>query len=157
MEISPETLDEETSAEQLERTRRTGVTGSGKIVLCHPDIEDIQVQEMKSRVVCLTRPYGHCGSCSHSSFSLVFRVDTRERLGQVVACPKWDKGLVGRLQKQPPDRYEPTEVSTCKKQPYEFCPSCPSAETVAKFSANKAKEGWYGRWNRFKKLELEDD
>lgn len=155
--ISPDTLDEETSELRQERLRRTGVLGDGKIVLCHPVLEDPGIQEMKGRATCLSRPHDHCGMCKHSTFSLIFRVDTRERLGQVVACPKWLKGMVDRIDGKPPDRYEPTEVSTCKNMPYEFCPSCPSAETVAKFSANKAKDGWYGRWNRLKRLELEDD
>jgi len=157
VEISPESLNEETSEERQERFRRTGVIGPGKLVLCNPIPEDPGVTETKSRVTCLTRPYAHCGSCNHSNFSLIFRVDTRERLGQVVACPKWTRGLVDRTDGKPPDHYEPTEVSTCKKMPFEFCPSCPSIETVAKMSANKSKEGWYGRWNRFKKLEFDQD
>ena len=157
MSINPETLSEETSEEKARRLMYTGVVGEGKLVLCNPIPEEPTVEEMKSRAVCLTRPYSHCGACSHSNFSLVFRVDTRERLGQVVACPKWKRGVVDRFDGKSPDRYEPTEVSTCKKMPFEFCPSCPSSEVVANLGANKAKEGWYGRWHRLKKLELEDE
>lgn len=156
MNISPETLKEEEDRERVERERRSGVLREGKLVECYPDpINAPDLTEVKSRVVCLTKPFAHCQICNHSSFSLIFRADAKERLSEVVMCPRW-KNIVDRFDGKSPECYVPTEVSTCKNMPLEYCPSCPKAEEVQKYGANKSKDGWYGRWHRLKKLSFED-
>ena len=154
MNISPETLVEEEDLERILRERRSGVLREGKLVVCTPDpINSPDVTEVKSRAVCMCKPYPHCPSCRHSSFSLIFRSDHKERLRQVVMCPRW-KNIVERLDRKPPEKYVPTEISTCKLMPFEFCPSCPPIEQVEKVRADKTKDGWYGRWLRLNRIEL---
>lgn len=157
MTISPETLTDEPREQQLERQRRTGVYGPGLTVLCRPDpMKDPEVVESQHRVVCLGKPYPACVTCRHSEFELIFRADNRERLQETVACPRW-KNMLDRLDGKHPEEYVTTDLATCAKKPFEFCTSCPSRDEVEKYSANKMKDGWYGRWHRLRKLEFEDD
>lgn len=157
MGISPDTLAEELNEVRRQRERQTGVFGSGLMVLCKPNpFDEPDVAEVQSRVVCLGRPYVGCGACSHSKFALIFKNDRKEESLRVVACPRW-KNLMDRLDRKAPEEYVMTELGTCEKQPFEFCPSCPSAESVEKYGADKSKDGWYGRWDRFRRMEFEDD
>ena len=128
----------------------------GLTVLCTPDPNEPSITERKHRVVCLTKPYRACLSCQNSEFTLLFKKDRTERL-QLVACPRWkDEGR--RLKGEPPERYVATEEATCESRPFPFCASCPSrGELSQKYSADKSKEGWFGRWKRLRTVEFEDD
>lgn len=126
-------------------------TSSGKsrldmTVECRPVLEDSQIVQRQSRVICLTRPYVACSYCPHSSFELLFNVNKEQRVEQV-ACPRWSRGD-GRVSGKQPDDYVSVELATCEELPFEFCPSCPSRKNVAVTGADKSISGWYGRWHR---------
>lgn len=157
MTISPDTLSEEPDDVRRHREKLTGVFGNGMTVLCRPaPIEEPEVAEVRSRVVCLVRPYKGCSMCTHADFTLVFRNDRREEKQVQVACPRWANRL-DMFDNKSPDSYEMVEMRTCDERPFPFCTSCPSRENVEKYGADKTKEGWFGRWHRLRKMEFEDD
>lgn len=124
-------------------------------VLCTPDLNEPTVTEQQHRVVCITKPYSTCLTCKNSKFSLLFKTDRTARFQQV-ACPKWGDER-RRLKGEPPERYVTTEVATCESRPFSFCASCPSrTELTEKYSVDKTRDGWYGRWKRFRQGEFED-
>lgn len=153
MNLSPETLTEESNEERQQRQARTGVLGTGLTVHCTPT-GDPEVFEVKSRVVCLVRPYDHCSRCSHSLFTLSFNADPTARFEQV-QCPRW-RSISDRLKGEDPDSYVPVEVALCGRKPFEFCASCPLREDLAQLDVDKSKSGWYSRWKRFTKEEEDD-
>lgn len=125
-------------------------------VLCTPDLNEPDVTEQQHRVVCLTKPYSTCLTCKNSTFSLLFKSDSTVRFQQV-ACPRWEDER-RRLNGEPPERYVATEEATCEGRPFSFCSSCPSRAVLKeKYSADKTKEGWFGRWKRLRTSEFEDD
>lgn len=132
-----------------------GKAKDGKTVECRPDLNDPEIVERQSRVVCLTKPLAACYFCPHSSFNLLFNVDKEQRVQQV-ACPRWEK-LGGRIGGSPPDGYVSVEESTCAEGPFEFCGSCPSRRNVAVTGADKSVPGWYGRWERLRRAEREEE
>lgn len=155
MSINPETLQEDTEEERKERQRRTGSLGSGLTVICTPNPEDPDVQEVQHRVVCAMRPYAACYSCQHRIFTLTFKGDP-DRYEQVL-CPMW-KNVQERLDGKQPDEYLKRELAMCAEKPFEFCASCPSREELAKMGIDKTKDGWYARYRRFKQeQEAEED
>lgn len=154
--INPDTLVEESDEGMQFRQRYTGVYSSGHSVDCRPVLEDRLVQIQQSRVVCLSRPHVACGICPHSTFTLHFKADQGEKYS-FVACPRWDRDS-SRSDDKDPDEYVMTEVATCDRRPYEFCPSCPSREDVQTiYSADKNQPGWYSRFKRLRKEEYETD
>lgn len=117
-------------------------------VSCFPETTDLTVIQRQHRAVCLFRPHLACSTCPHSEFVLAFNADKEARL-QVVACPRWSQThLLG----SPPDAYVATEISTCRAMPFEFCSSCPSSQEVEELGADKRTPGWFGRWQRLKKV-----
>lgn len=152
--LNPHTLAEETEEETLARQCQTGVIGNGHTVECHPTGE-ADVKEMKSRAVCLVRPYPTCGACAHSNFKLIFNADPNAKLQQVL-CPRW-QSEADRSQGKKPTEYVTTELLTCGKKPFEFCPSCPSMERLSQMFIDKKKDGWYSRFKRFKELQEEEE
>jgi hypothetical protein len=154
MSINPDTLQEETEEQRRDRQRRTGVMGSGLTVLCTPDLSQPDVTEVQHRVVCLMKPYPSCLSCRHGKFTLSFDANSQARY-EHVKCPVWCSSA-DRLKGKIPSDYQSREIATCLEQPYEFCPSCPKREELAKLGIDKNKDGWYARWLRFKK-EMEED
>lgn len=155
MNLSPDTLALETDDERRERENRTGVLGDGRHVLCHPFLEDPGVSRLQHRLICLLRPHEACQTCPHRLFTLVFNADRESRF-QVVQCPRWEQGIVDRYANRDPSHYVPTELATCEKQPFEFCPSCPSQPRLVELGLDKARAGWYGRFNRLTKEEDDD-
>jgi hypothetical protein len=156
MSISPVTLTEEVEEEKLERQVRTGVISNGLTVVCHPDIEQPDIEQKVNRAICLVRPYSGCKTCVHSTFSLVFRANKDEKYQQV-ACPRWEDEKA-RLEGEPPDKYVPTEEATCLAQPFSFCSSCPSRQKLRDaYSTDKSMSGWFGRWKRLREDELAEE
>lgn len=157
MKLNPDTLEEETEEQQKERQGRTGVVGNGLNVVCFPNPEEPQIQELRSRAACLMRPLAICQYCRHSNFTLFFdgnAPDTRYRL---VACPRW-RNPGDRQKGREPDYYVAVETAACEKKQLEFCPSCPSEEELVQIcSADKTKEGWYSRYRRFRDEEFNDE
>jgi hypothetical protein len=149
MGINPDTLTEESDEERRERQRRTGVLGNGVTVICTPDLTQPDVTEVQHRAVCLVRPYPSCVSCRHGCFTLSFNANAQAKYEQV-KCPAWCSP-VDRLKGKSPSDYQSREIATCLEQPYEFCPSCPKREELSKLGIDKNKDGWYSRWQRFKK------
>jgi hypothetical protein len=127
----------------------TGKSRLDMTVDCRPVLEDPQIIERQSRVICLTKPYAACTYCRHSSFELLFNVNKEQRVEQV-SCPRWASGD-GRVKGKLPDDYVSVELATCEGLPFEFCPSCPSRKNVATTGADKSSPGWYGRWHRVTK------
>lgn len=154
--INPETFTEDTEEEREERQRRTGQIGSGLYVICTPrPYEEPEVTEVQHRVVCLTRPYPACQSCRHSRFTLLFNGKPDARFDRVL-CPRWSS-VSERLKGKNPDQYVTTEIATCAEKPFEFCPSCPARETLAKMDIDKTREGWVSRWKRFTEDDGDDE
>lgn len=141
--------------EEKEETATGRSNRDGLIVDCRPVLEDLSIVQRQSRVLCISRPYPSCSYCPHSSFDLLFKVNKEARF-DLVACPRWSNPM-GRITGNSPDGYVSVEKSTCAAAPFEFCPSCPSQKNVATTGADKTVDGWYGRWNRIRKEELEDD
>lgn len=146
MNLSPETLLEESDSEKKERQVRTGVLGTGTIVVCRPDPEDPAVMQTQHRAVCLTKPYRGCAYCPHQSFTLFFRATPPDPY-ELFACPRW-RSEGERLQGKPPESYVAVERATCSQRPFPFCPSCPTQEELVDLGADKVRAGWYGRWRR---------
>lgn len=157
MKVNPETLGEEDDYERKERQRRTGVLGNGLTVVCFPNPEDPLIQETRHRASCLSSPLPACQFCRHSSFTLFFDEQAPLVRYHMVSCPRW--GNAGdRVRGKDPDYYVPVEAAACEKRSLEFCPSCPSEEELVQIcSADKAKEGWYSRWRRFRNEEFVDE
>ncbi len=127
----------------------------GLTVSCAPDLADQTVVQRQHRVVCLTKPYEACGTCPNSRFQLLFKSDKTERFIQV-ACPRWENESA-RMRGEMPGKYAVTEEATCQSKPFPFCSSCPSRQELqTTYSADKTKEGWYGRWKRLRQAEFED-
>lgn len=125
-------------------------------VTCHPDLNDREVVERQHRAVCLVKPYVACETCPNSRFKLLFKKDKTERLAQV-SCPRWESEAL-RMKGEMPTNYAVAEEATCSSKPFPFCASCPSRQELKdKYSADKTKEGWYGRWRRLHQLEFEDE
>lgn len=139
---------QEDDARQTERKLKDGLT-----VHCQPDPTDPMIMERQHRAVCLHRPHVGCSTCPHASFVLAFTPNRDERL-EVVACPRWDKPG-DREQSIAPDKYVATELSTCGKAPFDFCSMCPSRREVEELGADKKSAGWYGRWLRLRKEEID--
>jgi hypothetical protein len=126
----------------------------GLTVLCTPDPTQPDVTEMQHRAVCLAQPYPACLSCRHSCFTLTF--GQKEERYEQVACPRW-KSEKDRLAGEGPDDYAMTEQATCESKPFPFCASCPTQKQLQKYSADKTKPGWFGRWHRLRAKEFEDE
>lgn len=125
---------------------------SGLTVTCYPDLNDPTIVERQHRAVCLVKPYVACSSCKNSRFTLLFKMDRTER----VQCPRWEDEDQ-RMRGETPTRYVSTELATCEAKPFPFCTSCPSRkELQERYSADKEKEGWYGRYHRLRQVEFED-
>lgn len=147
---------EESDEGQRVRQSYTGVYSSGHSVDCRPSLEDRLIQIQQSRVVCLTRPHAACGICPHSTFTLHFKADQGEKYSYV-ACPRWDQAG-DRSKDKDPDDYVMTELATCDRKPFDFCPSCPSRDEVQTvYSADKAQPGWYSRYRRLREKEYTTD
>ncbi len=156
MSISPATLQEESEEERDRRQQQTGVLSNGLKVVCFPNLDDPMVSEIQHRAVCLTRPYSACEACCHATFTLIFKKDRTEKFIQV-ACPRWDSEQA-RILGLAPDFYVPTEEATCDTRPFSFCSSCPSRQTLeVEYGTDKMKDGWFGRWNRLRRKEFEDE
>ena len=157
MPLNPYTLEEETEDERKARQRGTGELGDGLSIVCTPNLQEPDVTEVKSRAGCLVRPYEKCSYCRHGTFTLVFNANKQERYEQV-ACPRWNNEK-DRLDGKAPAKYVMTEVATCKEKPFHFCPSCPSMKKLNDEygGTDKRKEGWYSRYERLRKEELEDE
>lgn len=156
MNLNPLTLLEDNDEDRLERQRTTGVMGNGLSVFCVPDPAEPYAQHQTSRAVCLARPYVGCPYCPHSVFTLVFNENRAERYDRV-ACPRW-RDEASRLGGAVPDSYAFTEIATCELMPYDSCPSCPSrADLHSQYATDKRKEGWYERWSRLRKVELDHE
>jgi hypothetical protein len=123
------------------------VIGQGLTVFCHPDLEDPEVVEVRSRAACLFRPYAACQTCPHQSFTLTFDAERSVKRQELVACPRW-ANAADRLEGKSPEGYIQTEVATCQAKPFEFCPSCPVREALLGMGLDKSEPGWYGRWHR---------
>lgn len=134
---------------------KVGNAKDGLTVECRPELNDPEIVQRQSRVMCLIKPYPACYSCQHSSFTILFKTDKEERYEQV-SCPRWSNAA-GRVKGESPDGYVSVEAATCSEMPFEFCPSCPSRKNVATTGADKSVPGWYGRWNRISKQEREGD
>jgi hypothetical protein len=134
--------------------KQQGSAGHGLSVQCSPDSRDSMIVESASRTNCLLRPYPTCSACPHSTFTLVFK--PRETKLEQVACPRWAEET-DRLGSKAPSSYITTEAATCQDSPFPFCVSCPSVTNVARSGADKRLPGWYGRWNRLRKEEFEDE
>lgn len=150
-------LDYVSLVANVEKHAETSTTKSklGMTVDCRPVLEDPQIVQRQSRVVCLTKPYVACTYCPHSSFDLLFNTKTKEQRVEQVSCPRWAGD--GRLRGKPPDAYVSVELSTCEEMPFEFCPSCPTRKNVAAAGADKSVPGWYGRWSRLGDPEGDED
>lgn len=138
---------------EKKQEKQLGKATDGLTVACRPVMEDPDIVERVGRLTCLTKPHKACFFCPHSSFDLLFDTNKEKRIEQV-ACPRWSK-IGGRIGGNSPDGYVSVEMSTCEKMPFEFCPSCPSKKNVETTGADKSVPGWYGRWNRIHKEELE--
>ena len=134
--------------------KQQGQAGYGLSVTCHPDERDDMIIENRNRASCLVRPYPTCSSCPHSTFTLVFK--TRESRSELVACPRWNSPE-DRMMDKAPSKYVATEVATCRSTPFDFCVSCPSVAHVAFIGADKTSDGWYGRWNRLKEEQSDEE
>lgn len=153
MNLSPETLMEETETERRERERRTGVLKTGHLVECFPVPEDPEVVQIQHRAVCLVRPHAACTTCPHSTFTLAFDANKKTERLSLVSCPRWATPQ-GQIIEGAPDHYVPVEQATCEAKPFLFCASCPSKREVELCGADKTKEGWHGRWKR---LQVENE
>jgi len=133
---------------ETEKKNETAVGNvkDGMVVDCRPALDDPQIIQRQSRVVCLVKPYTACYYCSHSSFDLLFNTN-RDRRFEQVSCPKWER-VEDRLKSNPPIGYVSVESATCAEMPFEFCPSCPTKKNVEITGADKSTPGWYGRWSR---------
>jgi hypothetical protein len=142
--VDPDTLQDVSSDELLERQRRTGEIGNGLSVYCSPDPLQPGVWQVVSRSMCLFRPYPTCVSCPHRVFELIFE---EEATNTWVLCPRWKNGSQSGV----PDFYTPCFVSDCRAKPYPFCLHCPSREELLRLHTDKQKSGWLERYNRITK------
>lgn len=127
----------------------------GLFVDCRPVPEsDPKVIERRHRSSCLMQVTPRCSTCKNGKFTLFF--ETSEKRLECVKCPRWaDNGA--RMRGERPVSYVTTEVATCKEKPFEFCPSCPSKESLGELDIDKDEEGWYNVWSRAQELLKEDD
>ena len=151
MPVNPETLLEDTAEQRAEREVRTGSIGNGLEVWCQPYLDDREIYHKKNRVVCLAQPYQACQTCHHKLFTLYFNSARKEKVAAPIACPRWANSA-SREKGFDPDHYTFVTQGTCTDdKPFTFCSACPKPEQLVQIGLDKSTQGWYGRYQRFRK------